>query len=166
MLELFARGPDILSEALRQCPRSMWRYRPGKGRWSIHEIILHLVDCDASAYLRCRQFIAEPGTTLRSINIPGWTTTLGYYQSTIDALGVIARLRRMSWTVLRLIPDPVWRNVLHDADKGAVLLGEWAEVEAKHIPHYVEQIRQNHIEWQQLRPQHRRRHSSTAPVGC
>lgn len=165
---MFARGPDVLSEALHQCPRSMWRYCPGKGRWSTHEIILHLADSEASAYLRCRQFVAEPGTIVHSVNITRWAATPGCcYQSTKDALGVIRCLRKMSWIILRCISDNVWRNVLHDADKGIMALGDWMEVEAKHIPHYVEQIRQNHLDWQQMRLRHRRRRQRSAvPISC
>ena len=61
-LEAFGRGPNFLSEALRKCPKKMWLYRPVTGRWSIHEIILHLADSEAEAYVRCRQFIAQPGS--------------------------------------------------------------------------------------------------------
>ena len=36
-------------------------------RWSIHEIILHLADSEATCYVRCRHFIAEPGSSVSQI---------------------------------------------------------------------------------------------------
>ena len=61
-IELFGRGPALLADALRGCPKKMWLYRPAANRWSIHEIILHLADSEANCYVRSRQFIVEPGS--------------------------------------------------------------------------------------------------------
>ena len=63
-LESFGRAPALLSVALRQFPKKMWLYKPSADRWSIHEIILHLADSEASGYVRCRRFIAEPGSAV------------------------------------------------------------------------------------------------------
>ena len=77
-LEAFGRGPALLSEALRKCPKKMWLYRPAADRWSIHEIILHLADSEAEAYVRCRQFIAQPGSPLLVYNASRWDSVFGY----------------------------------------------------------------------------------------
>ena len=49
MLESFGRAPALLSGVLRQLPKKMWLYKPSPERWSIHEIILHLADSEASS---------------------------------------------------------------------------------------------------------------------
>src|SRR5215469_1260779 len=33
LIELFGRGPALLSDALRRCPKKMWLYRPAPQRW-------------------------------------------------------------------------------------------------------------------------------------
>ncbi len=66
-VESFGRAPALLSAALRQFPKKMWLYKPSADRWSIHEIILHLADSEASAYMHCRRFIAEPGSQVRNL---------------------------------------------------------------------------------------------------
>lgn len=158
-LDLFGRGPGILAEMLRQCPQRMWVRRPAGNGWSIHETILHLADTETETYLRCRQFIAEPGTIVPDINTLRWAATLGYYhQSTKDALGLLVRLRNMTYRILQWIPDCVWRHVLRYADKRIVTLEDWLAIESQRIPHHTEQIRQNYLEWrsQSCRQRHAR----------
>lgn len=158
-LEAFGRGPMLLSEALSRCPKKMWLYRPAQDRWSIHEIILHLADSEAESYVRCRQFIAQPGSAAMVYDASAWASTLGYFhQSTREALGLIVRLRRMTYQILRYIPDVVWEHTAHHPQKGTLTLEAWLELQARHIPHHVEQIRQNHSAWLKT---HRQRKSAT-----
>ena len=79
-LESFGRAPALLSAALRQFPKKMWIYKPANERWSIHEIILHLADSEASAYVRCRAYIAEPAAgDAAKFNASRWAGSLGYF---------------------------------------------------------------------------------------
>ncbi len=108
-IELFGRGPALLGDALRGCPKKMWMYRPTPDRWSIHEIILHLADSEANCYVRSRQFIVEPGSDSVEYSASSWASSLGYFhQSTRDAIALITRLRRMTHHLLRFLPDSVW----------------------------------------------------------
>lgn len=153
LMEVFGRGPVLLAEALRRCPRKMWLYRPSHDRWSIHEIILHLADSEAEGYIRCRQFIAEPGTAAQVYDAATWASSLGYFhQSTREALGLIMRLRRMTHRILLYIPETVWLHSVGHPKKGMLTLGEWLGLQARHIPHHIEQIRQNHVLWAQTHP--------------
>jgi hypothetical protein len=152
-LELFGHGPALLAEVLRRCPRKMWQYRPSADRWSIHEIILHLADSEAEGYIRCRQFIAEPGSAAQVYDAATWASSLGYFhQSTKEALGLISRLRRMTHGILIYIPASVWSNSVLHPKKGLLTLDEWLDVQANHIPHHIEQIRQNHAIWAKANP--------------
>jgi hypothetical protein len=152
-LEAFGRGPEVLGEALRKCPRKMWLFRPAQNRWSIHEIILHLADSEAEGYIRCRQFIAEPGTAAEVYDGAIWASSLGYFhQSTKEALGLISRLRRMTDRILLYIPESVWSHSVRHPKKGLLTLDEWLEIQANHIPHHIEQIRLNHTVWAAANP--------------
>src|ERR1700691_226203 len=83
MLESFGRAPALLSAVLRQLPKNMWLYKPSAERWSIHGIILHLADSEASSYVRCRHLIAEPGVAVAAFDPARWAGNLGYFhQST------------------------------------------------------------------------------------
>jgi hypothetical protein len=147
-LESFGRAPALLSVALRQFPKKMWLYKPSADRWSIHEIILHLADSEASAYVRCRRFIAEPGSPGLKFDGVRWAGNLGYFhQSTREALEIIRRLRRMTYQLLVSLPEPVWEHTVEHPAQGRLTLAEWIEIQERHIPHHIDQMKQNHEKW-------------------
>src|SRR5580693_9836686 len=128
-LESFGRAPALLSAALRQFPKKMWIYKPANERWSIHEIILHLADSEASAYVRCRAYIAEPATSQSAkFSASRWAGSLGYFhQSTREALEIIRRLRKMTYQLLVAVPEPVWSHTVEYPKEGRISLELWIE---------------------------------------
>lgn len=154
MIDLFGRGPALLEEALRRCPKKMWLYRPAPRRWSTHEIILHLADSEAYAYICCRQFIAEPGSGVAEYDAGAWAASLGYFhQSTREALGLISRLRKMTHQILRFVPETVWAHTTQVPNSGTITLDRWLEIQANHIPHHIEQIQHNFQDWSKTHKQ-------------
>jgi hypothetical protein len=148
MLESFGRSPALLSAALRRFPRRMWLYKPSSQRWSIHEIILHLADSEASVYVLSRHFIAEPGTAPSAFDANRWAESLGYFhQSTREALEIIRRLRRMTYQLLVALPAPVWSHTIANSKLGEIELEKWVERQERHIPHHLEQMEENYRIW-------------------
>jgi DinB superfamily len=161
-LESFGRSPALLSAALREFPRKMWLYKSSADRWSIHEIILHLADSEAGAYILCRHFIAEPGSAPKEFDPARWADTLGYFhQSTREALEIIRRLRRMTYQLLVTVPDSVWSHTIVQCKSGEIALERWVELQEQHIPHHVAQMRDNYDAWLKRNPP--RKSPSTAP---
>src|SRR5271169_6768815 len=148
-LESFGRAPALLSAALRQFPKKMWIYKPANERWSIHEIIMHLADSEASAYVRCRAYIAEPSASQTAkFSAARWAGSLGYFhQSTREALEVIRRLRRMTYQLVVSLPEPVWTHGVEHPVDGKISLERWIERQERHIPHHIDQMKQNHETW-------------------
>ena len=148
MLESFGRAPALLSAILRQLPKKMWLYKPSPERWSIHEIILHLADSEASSYVRCRHLIAEPNVTVAEFDPARWAGNLGYFhQSTREALEITRRLRKMTYQLLVSVPEPVWSHLVEYPKEGSISLETWIEVQERHIPHHMEQMRENYAIW-------------------
>jgi DinB superfamily len=164
-LESFGRAPALLSAALRQFPKKMWIYKPANERWSIHEIILHLADSEASAYVRCRAYIAEPAAgDAAKFSASRWAGSLGYFhQSTREALEIIRRLRKMTYQLLIALPEEVWDSTVTHPRDGAVSLDRWVDLQERHIPHHIEQMRQNYETWLKTHPPRRRPSPSRAP---
>src|ERR1700722_4904491 len=77
-LESFGFGPNLLQAALRQFPKKMWCYQTSPDRWSIHDIVIHLADSEASTYVRCRRIIAEPGTAILKFDGERWAKSLAF----------------------------------------------------------------------------------------
>jgi hypothetical protein len=153
MLESFGRAPALLFAALRQFPKKMWLHKPMPERWSIHEIILHLADSEANSYVRCRRFIAEPGSLVFRIDAARWAGSLGYFhQSTREALEIIRRLRKMTHHLLITVPDSIWLNTVEHPRDGKINLEHWIGLEERHIPHHLQQMRANYEVWAKTHP--------------
>jgi hypothetical protein len=152
-LESFGRAPALLSAALRQFPKKMWLHKPSPDRWSIHEIILHLADSEASAYVRCRRFIAEPESPTVKFDPARWAGTLGYFhQSTREALEIIRRLRKATYHLLVALPESVWEHTVNYPTDGRLSLAGWVEIQERHIPHHIDQMKQNYDTWLKTHP--------------
>ncbi len=152
-LESFGRAPALLSAALRQYPKKMWLHKPSMDRWSIHEIILHLADSEATSYVRCRRFIAEPGSPVLDFDAARWAGSLGYFhQSTREALEIIRRLRKMTYQLIVTLPEPVWSHTVDHPGVGSIDLERWIEIQERHVPHHIEQMKQNYAEWLATHP--------------
>jgi hypothetical protein len=153
LLESFGRAPALLSVTLRELPKKMWLYKPSPERWSIHEIILHLADSEAGSYVRCRHLIAEPGRPVTKFDAARWAGTLGYFhQSTREALEVIRRLRKMTYQLLVSLPEPVWTHAVEHPADGKISLENWIERQERHIPHHIDQLKQNYEAWLRTHP--------------
>jgi hypothetical protein len=153
VLESFGRGPALLSGTLRQLPRRMWLFKPSPDRWSVHEIILHLADCEASSYVCCRYLIAEPGQHLGTFDAARWARALGYFhQSTREALEVTRRLRKMTHSLLTTIPASVWLNTMEHPQGGEVSLEQWIRRQEAHIPKHTADMVQNYEVWLRSNP--------------
>ncbi len=152
-LESFGHAPALLSTVLRELPKQMWLYKPSPERWSVHEIILHLADSEAIGYMVCRRFIAEPGSPMLNFDGARWAETLGYFhQSTREALELVRQLRRITYQLLLTLPEPVWERAVQHPTKGLLTLSQWIEIEGLHIPHHIDQMKQNYEKWLETNP--------------
>lgn len=153
MLESFSRGPALLCAALRPLPKKMWLFQPSSGRWSIHEIILHLADREVNSYSSFRGFIAEPHREFAEFDAVQWAGSLGYFhQSTREAIEIIRRLRKMTYQLAVALPPAVWLRPVTHARQVEVTLESWLHEQERHIPAYIDQIQQNYALWLRVHP--------------
>lgn len=163
-LESFGRGPASLMAALRMFPKKMWLYKITPDRWSIHEIIFHLADSEATSYIRCRRLIAEPGSSVLAYDPAIWASSLGYFHQSIkEAVDVTRLLRRMTYQLLRAVPEVVWLHTVEHPKLGRLSLERWLEIQERHIPHHLQQMGENYAAWLKLNPP--RKAPTSAQIG-
>ncbi len=147
-IEAYGSAHTRLVAALVDFPREMWQFRPSPDRWTIHEIIVHIADSEANSYIRCRRFLAEPGSAVLGYDENKWARDLRYHdQSTDDALELFKWLRRKSYLLIRELPDPVWSNTVHHSESGEMTMDDWLDTYARHIPDHIAQMRANYEDW-------------------
>ena len=148
-LAAYTRAGDELAAALEEFPRTMWAYKPGPDRWSIHEILLHLADSEANSYVRCRRAVAEPGGTVMAYDEERWTAELHYHdQEPEEALALFRLLRGMTARLLRRLPPSVWSRTMQHPERGIVTLDDWLAIYAAHARAHIDQMQATHAAWQ------------------
>lgn len=147
-IESYGKGYVQLTEALKQFPREMWSFKPLPDRWSIHEIIIHIADSEANAYVKCRKLIAEPGKSIAAYDQDKWSAAFHYQdQSTEAALELFRRLRLSSYNLIKTLPEPVWLKSVGSQENKTVTLDDWLEVYEQHIPGHINQMKKRYDEW-------------------
>jgi hypothetical protein len=147
-IESYGNAYHLLIAALVDFPGEMWQFRPAEGRWTIHEIVVHIADSEANSYLRCRRFLAEPGSTVLGYDENQWARALNYHdQSTGDALELFKWLRHKSYMLIKDLPDSAWSNTIYHSENGTMTMGDWLDTYERHIPEHIEQMQANYADW-------------------
>jgi heme A synthase len=69
----------------------------------------------------------------------------------------------MTYQLLIALPEEVWDGTVTHPRDGAISLDRWVELQERHIPHHIEQMRQNFEIWLKTHPPRRRPSPSRAP---
>ncbi len=147
-IESYGSAFDTLEKALNQFPREMWTFRSSPDDWTIHEIVIHIADSEANSFIRCRRFIAEPGTPVTAYDEPQWARALHYHdQSTDDALQLFRWLRLTSYKLIKLLPDSTWANTIQHPENGTMTMDDWLDIYERHIPEHVAQMQRVYEGW-------------------
>lgn len=111
-LEEVRRTVAGLSEAQLRAPEA-----PGK--WSIVEVLQHLVDAELVWAVRLRMALGGDAPRLTSYDQDAWATRLRYQDASPDeALALLEALRTANLRLLRSLTPPEWRRVAVHEERG------------------------------------------------
>jgi len=147
-IEAYGNAHTELTDVLKQFPKEVWNYKSSPDRWSIKEILVHLADSEANAFIRCRRVIAEPGTDLMAYDQNQWSKALNYTSQTAeDTLELLKWLRRTTYNLLQSVPEQVWSNKVTHPEHGDYTLDKWLDIYSRHIQSHINQMKKNYEEW-------------------
>ncbi len=147
-IELYGSAYTLLTEGLKRFPKEMWTFKPSPRDWSVHELIVHIADSEANSYVRCRRFIAEPGSSVMAYDGNQWAKALHYHaQSPDEALALFKWLRHNSYVLIQSLPEAVWANTVDHPENGVMTMDDWLDVYARHVPEHLEQMRAVYEVW-------------------
>ena len=149
LINSYSSAYDTLVEALKKYPKEMWQWKPAPEKWSIHEVLIHITDSEANSYIRCRRFIAEPGSGVYGYDENKWAKELHYHERSIeDALELFRALRQSSDMLIRDLPDDIWQTAtVQHSESGTMTFERWLEVYEEHIPVHIRQMERNYQAW-------------------
>jgi hypothetical protein len=149
LIRSYGQAYDTLIDAIEQYPSEMWQWKPTPEKWSIHEVIIHITDSEANSYIRCRRFIAEPGSGVYGYDENKWAKALSYHdQSTDEALLLFKLLRESSYKLIKGLPDEIWATAtVQHSESGTMSFEQWLKVYEEHVPVHIRQMERNYQAW-------------------
>jgi hypothetical protein len=146
LIEQYARGGEKLEQAVRGLTREDILAMPASsdpkvGKWSIQQVVIHLLDSDLIAMDRIKRMIAMPNPQLIGYDENLFIQRLlPEEQSVEDALKILDLSFKNFARVLRKLPDEAFdRPGMHN-ERGRVTAGEYIGSMVKHMDHHLKFI--------------------------
>lgn len=115
--------------------------RPGPGKWSILENIVHLTDSDAIAIDRMKRMLTEEDPPLLYADETAYVDQLfSHEQSLEDALTLFEVGRRQFGRVLRKLPDAAFERRGTHNKRGNMTVGGMVRDYIEHVDHHLKFI--------------------------
>ena len=152
-IERYARGPARLKAALGRVPEEARKWRPGPGKWSVHEVVCHCADSELNAAARIRYLVAEKDPVLVGYDQEEWARRFDYHEHPLehraaDGGGGAGQHRGPSAPAARRRLEP--RGPPHGVGH-ATRVDDWLDTYAEHLEKHSGQIDRNLEAWKASR---------------
>jgi len=138
LIEQFAAGGGKLRPAVAGLSREDLIARPGPGDWSIHELVIHVVDSDFVGMDRMKRVIAEANPQLVGFDENLWVQHHApHEQSLDDALTLFEAGRRQMTRILRRLPDSAFARTGVHSERGPLTLENLVQTFVTHVDHHL-----------------------------
>ena len=111
------------------------------GGWTARQVVHHLADSEATAYVRLRRLIAEDEPLIRGYDEPEYARRLHYDRPIASSLAVLRGVRAASLSLLESLTPGEWDRRGTHAESGAYSVDRWLEIYAGHSHDHADQIR-------------------------
>jgi len=143
LIEHYAHGGEKLSLAIRGLTRDDMLQPPPEddpklGRWSIQQVVIHIMDSDLIAADRMKRVIAEDNPTLIGYDENKFARNLLMEeQSAEDAVQIVSLNRQDFARVLRKLPDSAFSRAGQHNERGRVTLLDLLKTYTHHLDHHL-----------------------------
>jgi len=138
LIEEYAACGPRLRQAVTGLTRDELTARPGPGKWSILELVLHLTDSDCIAIDRMKRMLTEDNPPLLYADETAYVDRLfSHEQSLEDALTLFELGRRQFARVLRKLPDEAFERRGTHNRRGTVTVGDMVKDYIAHVDHHL-----------------------------
>lgn len=144
LLDAAEKSPREIAAAVSGLPERVLKYKPAPEKWSILEILAHLVDMETLYAYRMRQIIADKKPVLAPIDQDDWARNLGYMDENPAELVALYGLNRHHNVGLlkRLKAGDLDKSAMHPELNKQVPLWDYVQKMGVHGPNHLQQIEQ------------------------
>ena len=145
-LDRFLSGPGQLRAAVAGLDREPLISRPIPGKWSVLEVVCHLVDTDANIAHRLKRVLSEARPVFERVKPDLMLAALAYHSRDIEEeLELFDLGRKQIARILRASPPEAWERVGVIGDRGDRTVVQMVNGAVEHLAHhlkFVEEKRQ------------------------
>jgi hypothetical protein len=138
LLDAYLGGPDRLRSAVTGLSREQLISRPITGRWSVLEVVCHLVDTDANIAHRIKWVLSEERPVFERVKPELMRAALAYHDRDVeDELGIFDLTRRQIGRIFRASPPDAWERTGVVGDRGDRTVGQMIHGAVEHLAHHL-----------------------------
>lgn len=147
-LTRYGAGPALLRQAWSEVPPEARQWRPGTGKWSAQEVVVHCADSETYGATRIRLLLAEKEPLIVGYDEGAWAKTFDYHSHDVElAFRTIEAVRSNTVTMLRRLSEEAWNRVGRHTESGVYSDADWLRIYAEHLEIHARQIRRNIQGW-------------------
>ena len=140
-MPLLRTGPSKVARAVKGLKPSQLRRRPARGKWSIAEILGHLLDTEIVYGYRCRMALSESGRPVQAYNQAVWTETLRHRRRNVPrTVAQIQLLRKINLELVGSVPRRTLKRYGEHPERGRETVRRTLELVAGHDLNHLDQI--------------------------
>jgi DinB superfamily len=140
-MPLLRTGPSKVARAVKGLTTSQLRRRPARGKWSISEIVGHLLDTEIVYGYRCRMALSESGRPVQAYDQSAWTETLRHRRRNVPkTVEQIQLLRKINLELVGSVPRRTWKRYGEHPERGRETVRRTLELVAGHDLNHLDQI--------------------------
>ncbi len=144
VIDRYEAGGKKLARAVEGLTEQDLRWKPtdsSVGSWSIHQIVIHLLDSELAGGDRIRRLIAQDNPLLVAWDENQYMQRLFYDDQPVsDAIAMIDLYRRNVTRILRKLPLEAFARTGIHTERGKLSLEEQVRITAAHVEHHLKFI--------------------------
>ena len=140
-LQVQQETPKKLQKLIKPLSKAQLTRRPAPNKWSIAEILAHLVDAELVGSWRMRFILGSNGATIQAFDQDVWAETFAY--SRCDprlSLETFRILRENNIRMLKALPKELWENYGMHQERGKETIAHLVRMFAGHDLNHLAQV--------------------------
>ncbi len=135
-----AACPPVLRKAVEGLSDSQLDTPYRDGGWTVRQVVHHLADSHANAYLRFRWVVTEDHPTIKTYDQDVWATLPDTMLPLEPSLKIVDGLHERWAAFLSALPDNAWSRTATHPERGEITLDDLLDIYSEHGEKHAGQI--------------------------
>jgi len=138
-IDAYLAGGSQLVQSIWGLTQEQLHAKPIDGSWTIHQIVIHMLDSDLIATDRMKRIACMDKPLLIGYDETGFVNLPGVWElNAFMACDMFQKNRQMTGTILHRLPKTAWDRFGIHNERGKVTLTEMLETYIHHLEHHLQ----------------------------